>query len=465
MSEEEQVEQVQEAPPEAPAPQEVQDEQHAGDTLVNALFNAAQDTDPLEEQAPDLSDAMTLNETLAHIDNPPEEAPEATEAEAADDDSIEAGTEEVVEDAPKKKVRRIVKKEIVDPTTQPPPSPEQQAPPEPEPVDPFVDELMDSERELYEMATYAENRMGRKNLGKQYLDFLKQNKEYLEKRSQEDPHFNAEQDEEYVKFVQRNQPNLSKRDIGKIRDEMLMEKAEGRILDRLRPYIDDLQQKQYMAEVMPRVNQAKQTFYRDLLGATPEELHEVIKKDGLKGLSESNPLEYRVLAHAAQEYQQMADYLIEVSAQLHPVGSPEYTPPPHGQKLDNWIHSQQSSFIESGVKNTRRDGKDFARREEFSQLESSQPGKFWTWSDEDLLHLLSASAKIRIKDGIKAKQAELAAYMRGQGQEAPAPQQAAPKQQAPAPTPKRQTPSPRPGGVPATQPTEEKNAIFEVLGM
>lgn len=227
-------------------------------------------------------------------------------------------------------------------------------------------------------------------------------------------------------------------------------------MQRVQPVIDDLRRQQYVTEVTPRVNNAKQNFTRHILAAAPEDLHPLIKDKGIEEVAKQHPLEFDALRSVASEYQGMANYLIEVGASLRPeINSPDYRPPVEGQKLDRWIDAQQSSFIKSG--NTQRDGKTFARRENFIELDRQSPGKYWTWGDGDLLQLLVGSAKVRVKNIIDAERAK---YSRYNGQPTPQQQPAAPE-----PTPKRSTPSPRPGGIPQEQKTENKNAMLSVLGM
>ncbi len=437
-----------------PEAEELVEDTTVGDTLVDALFSASQDE---EESSDDRGDALSLNETLDYLG----EEPESNEEEVQDTQDVQEETEPVSEAQPqqKKKVRRIVKKEVVDPVVKE--APVEAAQPieqQPDPVDPFIDELTDSERDVYQLASYAENRQGKEGLSKKYLEFFKSNKEYLEKRAQEDPHFDASADEDYRSFVARNNPKFSPKDMKDAREGMLIDKAEDRAMQRVQPVIDDLRRQQYISEVTPRVNAAKQNFTRHILSAAPEELHPLIKEKGMEELAKQHPLEYDALRAVAGEYQGMANYLIEIGARLRPeINAPNYQPPVEGQKLDRWIDAQQSAFIKSGASNTQRDGKTFARRENFVELDRQSPGKYWTWGDGDLLQLLVGSAKVRVKDIVGAEREKHSRY---NGQ--PAPQQAT---TTPEPTPKRAAPSPRPGGIPQEQKTEDKNAMLSVLGM
>ena len=442
--------------------QEEQEEHGIGDTLVDALFSAANDdTDPVDEPSPDLGGALTLTETLESIDAPPRDEPPPP------DEPPPLGNEPEPQPAKKKKVRRIVKKEVVDPSSQPTQTiqPQSIAAPPPVTEDPFVSELMDREREVYDMATFAEKRMGQTDLSKKYLEFFKKNKEYLDKRSSDDPNFDVRDDHDYKSFVQRTQPDFSAKQFKAVKEEMLMEKAESRAMDKMRPIINDLHRKQYLSEAKPRADQEKGRFHKSLFSAMPEDMQGIVKDKGLEGLATTLPMEFNAAKGELSRYQSMANFLIDAGAEIISVRDPDYQASAAHNDLDDWINRQQSAFIDQGTGQTRRDGKDFARREEFAALEHSQPGKYWTWSNPELLQLLLGSAKIRIDQVIEAKRGELAAagYVR-QRQRPPAAKRPAPPTRAAAPS-RRAGPTPRPGGIPPSQRNEPKNTLLDVLGL
>lgn len=424
------------------------------DTLFDTLFAASEEE---EESGPDLTQALTISEALEAEDVPEPEEEEVVQEVAEEEVAEEQSAEE--QSAPtKKKVRRIVKKEVVDPT--PSETPEQQPAYQPEQTpeeDPFVNELLDSEKEFYDMAKFAEANMGQKGISKQYLDFFKKHKEYLEKRRTEDPHFDASEDEQYQRFVGESSPRGL--NVKKVKEEMLLEKAEARAMNRLRPQVEQLQQQLFVNKVKPQVEAAQQKFLQETSdSAIPEDLLPKLKEGGAEKLKAENPLEFDIINSVLANVQQISGEFISMASGLTQWDESNQV----HQIIDQYIDQKQGEFIAQGTSATKKDGKDFMRRENFYNLPESEQAKYWTWGNEDILSFMKADTKQRIGHFIKLKQDELSQYMRGQGQ---APAQAAPAPAAPKPTPQRPAPSPRPGGVPQAVQNEQKDAVLSVLGI
>ena len=418
------------------------------DTLFDTLFAA---TEEEEESGPDLTQALTISEAL-------ESEPEPLQQEVTEEVAEETSEAVAEESAPtKKKVRRIVKKEVVDPApdaAEPPPAEPQ--PTQAEQEDPFVDELIDSEREFYDMAKFAEANMGQRGMSKQYLDFFKKHKEYLEKRRTEDPHFDASEDEQYQRFIGESSPRGL--DVKKVREEMLLKRAEERAMSRLRPQVEQLQQQLYVNKVQPQVEAAQQRFLSETSDiAVPEDLLPKLKEGGAEKLKAENPLEFDIINAILANTQTIANEFISMAAGLSKWDEGNHV----HQAIDTYIDKRQSDFIAQGTSATKKDGKDFMRRENFYNLTESEQQKYWTWSNDDILQFMKSDTKEQVAQHIQAKRDELSAYMKGHGQQTAPPPAA---EVAPTPTPQRPAPSPRPGGVPQ-QAKDTKDAVLSVLGI
>lgn len=438
-------EQVQEAPK---APQ--------ASPLFKALYEAAEEPEVSEEtvepEEPKI-EPHTLSEALDILGEEPEEEYVEEDVEPESDPVTESSEPEKAK-AKKKKVKQVIDPDV-------PREEQQQAPAfsQQDQVDPdeeYVKTLLPEEREVYELAKFADKNMPEyKGAAQDCKDYFEKSRRYIEKRLKEDPHVDLRNDEEYKTFIARNKPRFSQQDAKKVEREMVIAEAEKRATERAGAENRRLQHEIERMKKAPVVEQTKLKVRQVLPDLMPEEYRENLKsEEGIRQLAEENPFEFQIMDNVAAQLQSVSDTFIDITS-----GSVSYNPsdPVHKRLLD-WVNEEQDAFINSGQ--THQDGKVFMRRERYHQLPENKRSEYYTWSDDDLLGLLAARAHQRINTDLANHRQglERAGYVR-QGQPGKVAQPVANQ------APPRATSAPRPGGVPAQKVSTKGNPMLNILGM
>ena len=425
--------------------------------LFKALFEASE-AEAKPEETPEVEEqemvTNTLSEAVDSLSEEPEEVVEETE-EVQEEEKEEAKKEgEVAKKATPKK-KKI--KKVVDPDIEIPSTP--QYFPEEDPDKEFVDGLLPEEKEVYELAKFASENQGKQGIDREFKDYFTKTKSYVDKRLQDDPNVDLSNDEDYRSFIQKNRPNFSQADMKSAERELVLQKAEKRAMAKLAPEIERVRREQERAQKAPVIQQAKTNFRRLSTKAIPKEFHETLNAEGgVEKLQKENPLEYQILDNITRELHDVGDLLVDITQ-----GNVDYDE--HNQvhvKLLKWVNDEQENFINSGQ--TQHEGKIFMRRERFYQLPENKRSEYYTWSDDDLLALLTARASQRVSQSLEQQRKLLAdaGYTRGE--------QAQTQVAAPQSVPTRQAPpvvasKPRPGHTPAATPNKEaNNPMLSILG-
>jgi hypothetical protein len=434
------------------------------DALYKTLFDIAEEAvDEQEEYRP----PVELNEAVATLDY---DAEEEKEEEPQEEASVEEEPEKA--EPKKKKLRKVIDPDVPEDVAKQPAfiaDNEDKFEPDTEDLE-FMEELIPDERAVYEKVLYADKRLGGdyKGKSKQFREFFKKNKEFVEKRMAEDDFYDPSSDEQYSQFVQKNKPQFSRSDEDKVYREMILEEADRRINKKTSERIAQLEQQLKRQEVLPKVNQAKANF-RKIAQQTvvPKEFQKEFSEGGQEAVAkfaEDNPLEYQILERNTQELLKYSDSLTEIfldpSTQLDIAGNAMH------KHLNDWLNGEQDNFIKSG-QTQQDDGRVFMRRERYFQLPENKRSEYYTWSDNDLLKLLALRFGDKVNAEIKhhREQMEKAGYTRVKPQEATQPQQQQQptRQQAKPPV---VNPSPRQGSsVDTKQQQPKQNALLATLGL
>ena len=452
MSEEEvQTEETTQETPQQEAPQD--------NPLFKTLFEIgegeqAQEVveEPVQKEVPrSLDEALNMEE--------PEEAVEEAVTEEAEEQPV-AETPEKTQPK-KKKLRKVVDPDVPDAVKNQPAFNFQ----EEEEVDEFAETLMPEEREVYDIAKYASKNMGEKYKGydAKFKDYFTKSKAYLDKKIEDDPHFNPATDEEYSSFIERNRPKLSATEAKKIERKMWVEEAKNEVRKELIPETQQLRKDLNRAKMQPVVGHAQASF-RNMAQKViiPEEFREKFEKGGDQAIAEfakERPLEYGILEKGTRKLLSYGDTLTSIFLNAIDL---DLNNPVHKELLD-WVNTEQEGYIASGQ--TEQDGKVFMRRERFYALPEDQRSQYYTWSDDDVLKILALRVQEEVNGSLAQQKAilEKSGYVR-QNTEAPAAPAPAP---APAPVaPPSVNPSPRQGGaVTPSKAKEQSNAMLDVLGI
>jgi len=447
---EEQVEQVEEQPQ---APVEEKSEENSN-ALYSSLFDIAEE-DTIQEDEEKVKplrseDVVSLTDAVDRLDEPVQ--PEVSEESDKTEEVAEKAVEPEKSEPKKKKVKQVIDPDVpedfraqTNALAEEPTKNENSE---------FEDSLLPEEKEVYDLAKYASEKMPEyKGADEEFKKYFTGTRQYIEKRLKDDPHLNLADDEEYKTFISRNRPKFSSSDARKVENEILLEKAEARAREKLKPEIERVKREQEKIALAPKVQQKKQQVQQVVKQIIPEDFRKVLEEEGgLEKLSKTKPMEYAAIDAVTGQAIASANLLVDITT-----GNINYDPSnnDHVALLD-WVNTQQDVFINSGQ--THRDGKIFMRRERYFQLPEDKRSEYYTWSDDDLIQVIAIRSQEAITSSLQRQQEMLKAYM-GQAQQAqPAPQPVQ-RQQAPD-MPSSARPSP---DQPA--PPEKKNALFTTLGI
>jgi len=438
--------------------QEVAEQSPQASPLFKALYEAAEE--PEVEQTPEIepepeSKPSTLNEALDDLNEAPEFEPEEVAEEVQEVVSQDEQPEKA--QPKKKKIKKVIDPDV--PQVAPAVDPAFNQPQE-DPDEEYMKTLLPEEREIYELARFADKNMdGYKGASSECKEYFEKSKNYIDRRLKDDPHVDLRNDEEYKTFIARNRPKFTQADAKKVEREMVIAEAEKRAYERTGAENQRLQHELEKMKKAPRVQETKMKVRQVVPSIMPEEYHEDLKsEEGLKKIAQENPFEFQIMDQVATQLQSVSDTFIDITS-----GTEQYDPSNQvHKKLLDWVNEEQETFINGGQ--TQKDGKVFMRRERYHQLPAENRSEYYTWSDDDLLGLLAARAHQRVNADLEnhRKGLEQAGYVR-QGRAAQAQQQVS--QPVANQAPPRATSAPRPGGVPAQKSTPKGNAMLNILGM
>lgn len=463
MSEEENAE-------EAIEPIEVKAEEPQANPLFKTLFEIEEgevDNSPEENVEEEKVIPMTLTEAVDTLDQPddqeeekPEEVETGTETGTEAETEIQAEAPGKSEPKQKKKLRKVVDPDI----------PEEMKPKlnfkedEEVEVDEFASTLLPEEEEVYNLAKYASDNMGDKYKGydNKFKDFFSKSKAFLDKRINDDPHYDPRDDDEYSTFIERNRPNFTPADAKSIERRMWIEDAKKEAREELAPETEKLRKKLEQAEKAPVAQQAKSAF-RSMAQKVviPEEYRETFETGGQEAISKfskENPLEFDIMEKASSNLLTYGDALTDIFLQTTELNESN---PVHKELID-WVNTEQDGFIKSGQ--TEQDGKMFMRRERYYNLPENNRSEYYTWSDDDLLKILALRTQEQVNAAI-GKQREI---LKASGYTKEVAEQQVVqkvKQQEVTQKPPVVNATPRPGNnLNSNKPVRPNNAVMNVLG-
>lgn len=425
-------------------PKEEVVENEDANPIFDALFKAVEE-EPQEEgsEDEDFVPPSSLHSALHDIDTEPTE-----EVEQKEEVQEEESKEEV---APIKKKRVARKKNIVDPN----PETEKKftAPTSKPPVaQADLSGLNESEKERYQLAQWASSNVkGYKNKDKEYLAFFRNHKNYIDSRLKEDPEINLNEDEDYRKFLLDNKPIFNSQDI---QNRKIQKEAERKAVDRLQPEIQKQQREIQRMKNAPVSKQQKTDSRRRIAKAVPEEIMKGFKSD--PNYTKTHALESKIVDKVLGDAYALVDAFHDISNDMvdYDEKNPVHT------ALARWIENEQNAFVQSGK--TKRNGRVFIRRERYPNVPTSDKDKYYTFSDEDLINLLTQRAKqsMAVQIDKTIKDLEAAGFSRSQGISKKV---STPEHQ---PAPPRHNPSPRPGpSAPQAEAKPSENKVLSLLGM
>jgi hypothetical protein len=298
-----------------------------------------------------------------------------------------------------------------------------------------------------------------KGLDKQFQQFFKKHREFVDKQLADDPDVEFNQyNEEYQKFLKVNRPNLTAMQINKINRAMVEDTVSKKYDQKFRELEETHKKKLEELDVKPKVEQELTKFDGELYSVVPETLRKVLDEQGEQEARKQFPLEFEISDKVLGNTYALGQELLKVNKRLTPY-SPS-TNPTH-KFLGDFIESQGQLFHQQGGNLRVRDGKQFLPASSYAQaLNAGQAHNYWTFKDTDVLEMLKFEAKKQITAGIKKEHDRItsAGYSRAGAPSKPA---------APAATPVVSRPAPRSASKSPSsdiKSSEGKNSFLGILG-
>ena len=376
----------------------------------------------------------------------PEAEPEEVQAEVKAEDSEPEPEKE--EAKPKKKfsvkqelskddIRQTIKDEIARHKPSLPEQPVQQPIQEPEVEEDDLDnyDYLPEQRDEIELARYAEQVDPKKYKGmaNDLQQFYADLDEYVDKNDDPDRTFD-ENDEEFIKWIQRNKPSLSNAEQRKLERQMIKDQAISEAKSEFEKKQNELEDKIRKVEDRPKAEK-EFTKYESLLdGDKPEE-------DEL----------------AESIYQQEMDTAKKVGREyldlFYGLKTFEQEDPLHSWIID-FVTQQSDAFQQHGGEHLTRDNKAFVPPSEYA---NADPNKHWTFTSSDVMEIMGNYFSTRAKDSVKIEEERLNKLGFTRQTKNKSQTKAKKEEVKPTRTPKA-TNSPSPGAAPNSDGVEEQDS-------
>lgn len=265
--------------------------------------------------------------------------------------------------------------------------------------------LEENEREMIADAKFAEQRFPEKykGLAARTAKFLRDHAALTAKEDFDD------QSTAYRQWLEKNQPKLGRQEIREI--------EAARVTDTVKKEYDgklsDVQHKLFVREHEPKIEaEAKQTFNELSNVALPDEVMAAIKKDGFEKANEQFGLEIEttqaVLTAATDditEFKRITTRDPETGRPLQaPIEDPSHPKYAQHQRLSQMVGDIGEAFKNNAPPEKQlRDGKWFVTRDEWNQLQPAQRGRFWTFTNAELITEAKRSMKQIVANAIETK--------------------------------------------------------------
>ncbi len=308
-----------------------------------------------------------------------------------------------------------------------PPAPPTTPPPATPVEDPFLANLIPEERQVYDLAKWAEENSAEykgQGLSGKFLNFYKAVDQYITAERQKDPQRTFDdKDEAFQTFVESARPEVEPGKWEKLKTDRLIaqvqESTTKAVTEKFSKEHEEIKKRQTLIEKRP-VIEGRLGLFRDNIGklmtadaASP--LAEIAKKigaDGLEKALEADPIFTPIVVTAYNHGERAAAEFLAMTN-----GVKEYSA---GNPVQDWvirfIRRSGEVFAERGGDRRIRPGEDgsprsFLPRGKFNELLQKNPGeaeKHWTFSDEDVLSMIERNTKDHIAALVKEETDRLA---------------------------------------------------------
>lgn len=255
--------------------------------------------------------------------------------------------------------------------------------------------LDDDERSEVETAQYAERAHPEKYTGHaaKVLQFIKDHKKVvseIEATGEGD----VEDNPRYKSFVKANRPGVTTAERRKLEQERMAYEAGQKVKAEVSEQVAELRKQLQETRAQPVVDKAVSNFKEVVSAALP-------KDDEL-----ARQISNRIEATAATA----AGTFLRLTNQLEAY---DHSNPLHKWTAD-FIEGQATVYQKSGHPSLKRGNQSFVSRATYNQMAANDRAKHFTFSDDDVIQILGANAKMAAEEEIRQERARLeaAGYVR-----------------------------------------------------
>lgn len=337
-------------------------------------------------------------------------------------------------------------------------------------VPPVDNDLTPEEQEELDLAAYAGTKdPSRKGLADQFRNFYKSQKTFLERKVSEDPDYNPEQDPEFKRFLDKNQPKFSpierkKIFAEKIKSETLAE-SEARATKaaeaKFSPVISEVQRELTELKHKPRIVERMNRYAAEVVEGMPSDIVQAFRANGhdIAKTREQFPGEFDDVLSTVRGANTLAEEAMALKSGVKTFNAAD---PKHAY-LNDFVNRQGDFLASRPASDQVREGKTFVHPLKWN---ASMEGKHWTFSEEDLLHMLKLEAQREAKTKVDSFRSRVKQSTEAQLKRSAAPggaiTPAAPVVESPEPS-TRTPPSPHSGAaVPATKPKSVLSSLLRL---
>lgn len=264
--------------------------------------------------------------------------------------------------------------------------------------------LLPEEREELAFDRLAERLLpDKKGMAAKRLAFFQKLNDYVA----DHPDLTPDSDE-LTNFIAKHKPTYTEAERRKIDRAAMKEEVLEEAKKAVEAPLAEAQKKIRELETIPAIQKRIEGFEEELTGVLPEDLRKAALEKDLDELDEDFPLEapiarkvYDSTLIAANEFLELAGVTLENGETLPPIKAYDPSNPTHNW-LAQFINTQGDIFQESGGELRVRDGRQFVPRSQFT----GDP-KTWTFSNQEILKMLSANAKMNIETMIAGEAARI----------------------------------------------------------
>lgn len=291
--------------------------------------------------------------------------------------------------------------------------------------------------------------------------FYRAHADFMKKKRAEDPEFDFSEDNpEYSAWLVANRPpQIPQHEMRKIERERMRQEIASDADAKVAQVREELRRRDEEPKIRARSHQFMVESFKDSL---PDEVQALLKEKGVDAAKAEYPYEFHIVSEVAKQASGMMNEFLSLTAGIKKFNRDSNTDEGKMHKsIIDWIDQECSDFAANGGQYRIREGKTFLGRTRYHSLPAAQRGKYWTFSNDDLVEIAKGTMKRAVTQQLAAARSQLESMGFVRKQPAAAAAKPAP---TPTPTPSQPRGSQAPGAAPVETP-KEGNPVLGMLGL